>query len=67
MDEVPEGGGTDAAFAALKTKAPVIERFGLRGYGAHSAEAEYVLLDSIEPRLYLLARMIMSLSHGKSS
>ena len=67
VDEVPEGGGTDAAFAALKTKAPVIERFGLRGYGAHSAEAEYVLLDSIEPRLYLLARMIMSLSHGKSS
>jgi glutamate carboxypeptidase len=25
-------GGTDAAFAALKTKAPVIERFGLRGF-----------------------------------
>ena len=25
------GGGTDAAFAALHTKAPVIERFGLQG------------------------------------
>ena len=65
MDDVAEGGGTDAAFAALKTKAPVIERFGLQGYGAHSADAEYVLLDSIEPRLYLLTRMIMDVSQGK--
>jgi glutamate carboxypeptidase len=66
IDEVPEGGGTDAAFAALNTKAPVIERFGLQGFGAHSADAEYVLLDSIEPRLYLLARMIMDVSQGKN-
>ena len=65
VDDVAEGGGTDAAFAALNTKAPVIERFGLRGYGEHSADAEYVLLDSIEPRLYLLARMIMDVSQGK--
>ena len=57
--------GTDAAFTALRTKAPVIERFGLQGYGAHSADAEYVLLDSIEPRLYLLARMISDVSQGK--
>ena len=67
MDDMPEGGGTDAAFAALNTKAPVIERFGLQGYGAHSADAEYVLLDSIEPRLYLLARMIMDVSKSKDS
>jgi glutamate carboxypeptidase len=66
VDDMPEGGGTDAAFAALNTKAPVIERFGLQGYGAHSADAEYVLLDSIEPRLYLLARMIMDASQGKN-
>ena len=66
VDEMPEGGGTDAAFVALNTKAPVIERFGLQGYGAHSADAEYVLLDSIEPRLYLLSRMIMDVSQGKS-
>jgi glutamate carboxypeptidase len=65
VDGVAEGGGTDAAFAALNTKAPVIERFGLQGYGAHSADAEYVLLDSIEPRLYLLTRMIMDVSQGK--
>jgi glutamate carboxypeptidase len=67
IDDMPEGGGTDAAFAALNTKAPVIERFGLQGFGAHSADAEYVLLDSIEPRLYLLTRMIMDVSQGKSS
>jgi len=66
VDDQPEGGGTDAAFAALNTKAPVIERFGLKGYGAHSADAEYILIDSIEPRLYLLARMIMDVSQGKS-
>jgi glutamate carboxypeptidase len=64
VDDAAEGGGTDAAFTALNTKAPVIERFGLQGYGAHSAEAEYVMLDSIEPRLYLLARMIMEVSKG---
>ena len=56
IGDVAEGGGTDAAFAALKTKAPVIERFGLRGFGAHSNDAEYVEIDSIEPRLYLAAR-----------
>jgi glutamate carboxypeptidase len=66
IDDIPEGGGTDAAFAALNTKAPVIERFGLQGYGAHSADAEYVLLDSIEPRLYLLTRMIMDVSQAKN-
>ena len=56
IGDVAEGGGTDAAFAALKTKAPVIERFGLRGFGAHSNDAEYVEINSIEPRLYLAAR-----------
>ena len=64
-DDKAAGGGTDAAFAALKTKAPVIERFGLQGFGAHSADAEYVLVDSIEPRLYLATRMVMDLSRSK--
>ncbi|MES2184994.1 MAG: M20/M25/M40 family metallo-hydrolase, partial [Pseudomonadota bacterium] len=50
------GGGTDAAFASLKTKAAVVEGFGLSGYGAHSNDAEYVKLDTIVPRLYLTAR-----------
>jgi len=66
-DDKVAGGGTDAAFAALKTKAPVVERFGLQGFGAHSADAEYVLIDSIEPRLYLAARMVMDISRGKTA
>jgi len=66
-DDKVAGGGTDAAFAALKTKAPVVERFGLQGFGAHSADAEYVMVDSIEPRLYLAARMIMDISRDKIS
>jgi glutamate carboxypeptidase len=66
VDHVAEGGGTDAAFASLKTKAPVIERFGLQGFGAHTIEAEYVLISSIEPRLYLMTRMIMDAAQGKA-
>ncbi|MGN8079625.1 M20/M25/M40 family metallo-hydrolase [Variovorax sp. 22077] len=65
-DDKAAGGGTDAAFAALKTKAPVIERFGLQGFGAHSADAEYVLINSIEPRLYLGTRMVMDIARGKA-
>ena len=65
VDAVAEGGGTDAAFASLETRAPVLERFGLQGFGAHSNDAEYVAVDSIEPRLYLLARLIMDVSQGK--
>ena len=63
-DDKVAGGGTDAAFAGLSTKAGVVERFGLQGYGAHSADAEYVLIDSIEPRLYLVTRMVMDISRG---
>jgi glutamate carboxypeptidase len=66
VDHVAEGGGTDAAFASLKTKAPVIERFGLQGFGAHTIEAEYVLISSIEPRLYLMTRMIIDAAQGKA-
>ena len=65
VDDQPEGGGTDAAFAALKTEAPVIERFGLQGFGGHTADNEYVLLDTIEARLYLAARVVMDVARGK--
>ena len=58
------GGGTDAAYAALSGK-PVIESMGLPGYGYHSDQAEYVLVDAIPRRLYLTARMIMELSKRK--
>ncbi|MBU9580665.1 M20/M25/M40 family metallo-hydrolase [Ralstonia mannitolilytica] len=66
IDDKAEGGGTDAAFAASKTKAPVIERFGLASFGAHSNDAEYVDLNSIVPRLYLLTRMIMDVSRDRT-
>jgi glutamate carboxypeptidase len=58
------GGGTDAAFAALETKAAVLEGFGLKGFGAHSDNAEYIEIPSIEPRLYLMTRMIMDVAAG---
>jgi glutamate carboxypeptidase len=60
------GGFTDAANAALKTKAPVVEGFGLNGFGAHTTNAEYIFTSSIEPRLYLATRMIMDISSGKA-
>jgi glutamate carboxypeptidase len=63
----PTGGGTDAAFAALSTRSPVVEGFGLETFGAHSTNAEYILIPSIEPRLYLAVRMIMDIAEGKAS
>ncbi len=63
LDNV-SGGGTDAAFAALNTPNPVLERFGLQSFGAHSNDDEYVLIDSIEPRLYLASRLIIDFSRG---
>ncbi|CUK00719.1 M20/M25/M40 family metallo-hydrolase [Achromobacter xylosoxidans] len=60
------GGGTDAAFAALKARGPVIEGMGLSGFGAHSNDAEYIQIPSIVPRLYLAARMIMDISQDKA-
>ena len=65
VDDEVSGGGTDAAFAALETDAPVIEGMGLQTFGAHSNQAEYVNLESVEPRLYLLTRMIMDVALDK--
>jgi glutamate carboxypeptidase len=62
VDDTGKGGGTDAAFAALSGKPVVLEGFGLMGWGIHSQEAEYVELDSVAPRLYLLTRMIVETS-----
>ncbi|QPF71783.1 M20/M25/M40 family metallo-hydrolase [Roseateles sp. DAIF2] len=62
----PTGGGTDAAFAALATKAPVLEGMGLRGFGAHTTNAEYVLVDSIAPKLLLNLRLIMDIARERA-
>ena len=65
VDDSGNGGGTDAAFAAASGKPATVESFGLLGYGYHSSEEEYVDLDSIEPRLYLLTRMVMDTARGR--
>lgn len=66
VKETAEGGGTDAAFASLKTTAPVVERFGLQGFGAHSNDSEYIAIESIEPRLYLATRLIVDIAQGRA-
>ncbi len=64
VEDEASGGGTDAAFAAMQAKGPVVERFGLQGSGAHTRDAEYILVSSIAPRLYLVVRMIEDFSRG---
>lgn len=51
------GGGTDAGFAGRSGKATVVESFGLAGFGYH-AKDEYIEVDSIVPRLYLVTRLL---------
>jgi glutamate carboxypeptidase len=58
------GGGTDAAFAGLRPKGGVLESFGLRGFGAHSNDEEYIVIPSIAPRLALSTRMVMDIGSG---
>lgn len=58
------GGGSDAATAA-QTGKPVLEGLGLPGFGYHSNQAEYVLIDTIPRRLYLSSRLIMDLAQGR--
>jgi len=65
VQERATGGGTDAAFAGLRPKGGVLESFGLRGFGAHSNDDEYIFIDSIAPRLYLSTRMVMDVGSGK--
>ncbi len=59
------GGGTDAAFAGLRPLGGVLESFGLRGFGAHSNDNEYVLVSNVAPRLYLATRMVMDTGRGQ--
>ncbi|MDB5732999.1 MAG: peptidase [Variovorax sp.] len=51
------GGGTDAGFAGRSGKATVVESFGLAGFGYH-AKDEFIEIDSIVPRLYLVTRLL---------
>ena len=59
------GGGTDAAFAGLRPKGGVLESFGLRGFGSHSNDDEYILVSNIAPRLYLATKMVLDVGSGR--
>jgi glutamate carboxypeptidase len=54
------GGGTDAGFAGRSGRAAVVESFGLAGFGYHARD-EYIELDSIVPRLYLMTRLLQDI------
>jgi glutamate carboxypeptidase len=55
------GGSTDAGYAGRSGQAVVLEGFGLAGSGFH-ARNEYVEIDSIVPRLYLMTRLLMTVA-----
>ena len=59
------GGGTDAALAGFRPKGGVLESFGLRGFGSHSNEDEYIFVSSIAPKLYLATRKVTDVGSGK--
>ncbi|MED5619800.1 glutamate carboxypeptidase [Ideonella sp. BN130291] len=59
------GGATDAGFAGRSGKAVVVESFGLAGFGYHARD-EYIELDSIVPRLYLMTRLLQDIGSGKA-
>lgn len=58
------GGATDAGFANRGGKAIVVEGFGLAGFGYHARD-EYIDMGSIQPRLYLMTRMLTELGKKK--
>jgi glutamate carboxypeptidase len=60
------GGGTDAGFAGRSGKAAVVESFGLAGFGYHARD-EYIELDSIVPRLYLMTRLLQDIGRDAAA
>ena len=58
------GGATDAGFASRSGKAIVVDSFGLAGWGYHARD-EYIDINSIVPRLYLMTRMLTELGKMK--
>jgi len=57
------GGATDAGFASQSGKAIVLESFGLAGSGYHARD-EYIEIDSIAPRLYLMTRLLQTVARA---
>ena len=54
------GGATDAAYASRAGKAVVVEGMGLPGFGYHARD-EYIDIEGIVPRLYLMTRILQEL------
>ncbi len=65
--ETPTGGGTDAAYAQKRSRGAVIESFGLQGFGGHTDNAEYILIESIKPRLFITSMLIDQFSRQHHS
>jgi|APCry1669189000_1035189.scaffolds.fasta_scaffold02324_2 glutamate carboxypeptidase len=65
--ETPTGGGTDAAYAQTRSRGAVIESFGLQGFGGHTDNAEYILIESIKPRLFITSMLIDQFSRQHHS
>lgn len=65
--ETPTGGGTDAAYAQIRNRGAVIESFGLQGFGGHTDNAEYILIESIKPRLFITSMLIDQYSRQHNS
>jgi len=57
------GGGSDANYAAI-VGAIAVDGLGIVGGNDHSPD-EYIELDSVVPRLYLLTRTLMEIGSGK--
>jgi len=55
------GSSADSSFASL-TGTPTLDGFGLEGDGAHSDD-DQAHFDTLTPRAYLLARMLMEVGH----
>ena len=51
------------SYAARSGKPAVVESFGLVGFGYHARD-EYIKLDSIVPRLYLMTRILQDIGRN---
>ncbi|WP_019140059.1 M20/M25/M40 family metallo-hydrolase [Noviherbaspirillum massiliense] len=58
------GAATDAGFAGSSGKAAVVESFGLAGSSYHARD-EYIMIDSIVPRLYLMTRLLQDIGRSR--
>lgn len=65
LTEVASSASSDSGFAAL-AGTPILDGLGAVGSGAHSVD-EMLVIDSIAPRIYLLARLIMDLGARPSA